>query len=97
MALDAEGNYVGVGDYDAQVRQVYSNLQRILDSLGVGWESVAMMHMYITDYSVERYARLREIRTEFLGDVLPSATVIGVTALAMPEFEVEVELIVDIE
>jgi enamine deaminase RidA (YjgF/YER057c/UK114 family) len=97
VALDEAGEYVGVGDYDAQVRQVYGNLTRILESLGVGWEAVAMMHMYIVDFTVERYARLREIRAEFLGEIVPSATVIGVTALAFPEFQVEVELIVDIE
>ncbi len=97
VALNAAGDYVGVGDFDAQVRQVYGNLTTILESLGTTWESVAMMHMYITDYSPERYARLREIRAEFLGDIVPSATVLGVTHLAFPEFEVEVELIVDVE
>ena len=97
VALDEAGEYVGLGDYDAQVRQVYGNLTRILESLSVGWEAVAMMHMYIVDFSVERYARLREIRSEFLGEILPSATVIGVTDLAFPEFQVEVELIVDID
>lgn len=97
VALDAEGNYVGVGDFEAQVRQVYGNLTTILESLGATWGSVAMMHMYITDYTPDRYARLREIRAEFLGDVVPSATVLGVTDLAFPEFEVEVELVVDVE
>lgn len=97
VPLDEEGNCVGVGDYDAQVHQVYRNLSLILDSLGVGWEAVAMMHMYIVNYTPARYARLREIRAEYLDGVLPAATVLGVTALALPEFELEVELIVDLD
>lgn len=97
VPLDEQGNCVGVGDFDTQVHQVYRNLTTILDSLGVGWEAVAMMHMYIVDYTPERYARLREIRAEYLGDILPAATVLGVTALALPEFDVEVELVVDVD
>ncbi len=97
VPLDEQGNCVGVGDFDTQVHQVYRNLTTILDALGVGWEAVAMMHMYIVDYTPERYARLREIRAEYLGDILPAATVLGVTALALPEFDVEVELVVDVD
>lgn len=97
VPLDAEGHYVGVGDFDTQVRQVYGNLSRVLESLGVGWEAVAIQHIFIVDYSTDRYARLREIRREFLGDLLPCATVLGVTALAMPEFFVEVEITVDLD
>jgi len=97
VPLDEAGNYVGVGDFDTQVRQVYSNLDTILKSLNVGWDSVAIMHIYIVNFSPERYARLREIRKDFLGDILPSSTVVGVTALAFPQFEVEVELTVDMD
>lgn len=97
VPLDEAGNYVGAGDFEAQVRQVYSNLTTILKGLGVGWNAVAIMHIYIVNYSPERYARLREIRSEFLGDILPASTVVGVTALAFPEFEVEVEITVDLD
>ncbi len=97
VAFDTAGDCVGVGDFDAQVRQTYSNLTTILESLGVTWESVAMMRMYIVDYTPERYARLREIRSEFLGDVVTAATVLGVTALAFPELQVEVELVIDLD
>ena len=97
VPLDEQGDCVGVGDFDAQVHQVYRNLTTILESLGVGWEAVAMMRMYIVDYTPERYARLREIRAKYLNDILPAATVLGVTALALPEFDVEVELVVDVD
>lgn len=94
VALDETGNVVGVGDYAAQVRQVYDNLQRVLDDMGASWQDVAMMSMYIVDFTPERYAQLREIRAGYLGNLVPVATVLGVTALAVPGFEVEVELVV---
>jgi len=97
VSLDEDNNVVGVGDFDRQVHQVFRNLTTILGSLKVGWESVARMYMYIVEFTPTRYARLRDIRTEYLGDLLPAATVLGVTALALPEFEVEVELTVDLE
>ncbi len=94
VPLDESGECIGVGNFDAQVRQTYDNLTKILTALGVGWEAVAIMHIYIVDYTPERYARLREIRSGYLGDILPASTVLGVTALAIPEFEVEVEITV---
>lgn len=94
VALDEEGNLVGAGDFETQVRQVYGNLQRVLDDAGATWADVAMTHIYIVGFTPERYARLRAIRAEFIGDIVPVATVLGVEALAVPGFEVEVELIV---
>jgi len=95
VPLDAAGEVVGVGDFDAQVHQVYSNLTTALSAMGVDWHSVAIMRIYIVDYTPQRYARLREIRARYLQNLLPAATVLGVTALALPEFEVEVEITVD--
>lgn len=97
VPLDESGAYVGVGDFDAQVHQVYRNLTTILTGLGVGWEAVAIMHIYIVNYTPERYARLRDIRANYLGDILPASTVVGVTALAFPQFEVEVEITIDLD
>ena len=97
VPLDSDGEVVGVGDFDAQVHQVYKNLTTALRALGVDWRAVAIMHIYIVNYTPERYARLREIRTEYLQVLLPAATVLGVTALALPQFEVEVEITVDLD
>lgn len=97
VPLDENGKCVGAGNFDAQVRQTYDNLTKVLAALGVGWDAVAIMHIYIVNFTPERYARLREIRAGYLGDILPASTVLGVTALALPEFEVEVEITVDLD
>lgn len=94
VALDAQGSVVGEGDFATQVRQVFDNLQQALDDMSGTWQDAAMMYMYVVDYTPERYAQLREIRGEYIGDLVPVATVLGVTALAVPGVEVEVELVV---
>ncbi|MEE9277889.1 MAG: RidA family protein, partial [Dehalococcoidia bacterium] len=68
VALDEDGNVVGEGDYEAQVRQVYDNLESVLDSAGATWADVAITHIYIVGFTTERYAKLREIRAEYIGD-----------------------------
>ena len=40
-AIDLEGNLVGVGDFDAQAAQVFSNLQAVLEAADA-WPPVAL-------------------------------------------------------
>ncbi len=47
VAVDPEGNFVGVGDMKAQVRQIYDNIGRLLDSAGASWGNVVQLTTYI--------------------------------------------------
>ena len=83
-----------------------SALQSISDALGmeVGWffadhparDPLERAHVVRKAYR-RRVAYSRLADTDYLGEVLPAATVLGVTALALPEFDVEVELVVDVD
>ena len=56
VAVDLEGNPVGVGDMAAQVRQVFDNLGGILESVGATFSNVVEFTTYVVGRdSVQAY------------------------------------------
>ena len=89
--ISADGQFVGEGDFDAQVRQVFENLQTVLEQAGTDLEAVVKLTVFLTDMSLLRdYTR---IKGAFMTGEHPASTAVGVTALARPEMMVEVEAI----
>ncbi|MFO8078670.1 MAG: RidA family protein [Armatimonadota bacterium] len=95
IALDAVGNLVGKGDFGAQVRQVFKNIEAIIAEAGGEISDIVKMTTFLTDMS--NYAAFCEVRGEFLRPPFPAATLVEVTALVRPEWMVEVEAVAVIE
>ena len=96
LSADRAGNVVGVGDFDAQCRQVFANLQAALESAGAGWGNVVQFTTYlIHSQSIPDFMkyRLREF-PKFFGDrPYPPNTLLMVDRLVREEFLVEVQTI----
>jgi enamine deaminase RidA (YjgF/YER057c/UK114 family) len=94
VALDEDGAIVGRDDFGAQVAQAFENLRRALAAAGATAADVVRTGMYAVDYDVSKLAALRDVRKGFFGDNPPAAsTLIGVAALARPEFLFEVDAV----
>lgn len=92
VPLDRDGKLVGAGDFRAQVTQVFENLKAALTAVGAGFEHVVKTTNYLTD--VSHRPVLREVRERYLNNAAPPAsTLVGVTALAFPEWMVEIEAV----
>ncbi|HEY6257677.1 MAG TPA: RidA family protein [Xanthobacteraceae bacterium] len=77
------------GDFEAQVRQLFKNLDRTLQKAGGKLGDMVQMTVFITDV---RYGdRLTQIRREVFGDNFPGSALITVTALANPEAKIEIQ------
>ena len=94
-AADADGNVVGVGDFKAQVQQVYENVKTCLESHGASFADVVKTTTFIVNYDAAVHRPvLTEIRTQYMpAENPPASTLLGVQGLARPEFLVEVEAI----
>ena len=91
VARDVQGKLVGKGDFEAQARQVYTNLRNILEEAGGGLRNIVKATTILTHYgNVESY---RKIRNEFFGDMMPPNTLLIIESLASPDFMIEVEAI----
>ena len=92
VAWDHDGELVGPGDLAAQARQCFANLTEVLASCGASAGNVVRLRTYVVDYSPDKLEILGPAFGAFYGDVTPAAnTLIGVQALAMPDFLIEIE------
>lgn len=90
VALDPDGEIVGVGDAEAQARQVFANLKVCLEAAGATFADVVKLNFFVTDIAIlpaVRVARDQHIDT----DNPPASTAVQVVALFKPEILLEVE------
>lgn len=91
IARDADGNLVGKGDFEAQARQVYTNLKNILKESGGDLKNIVKMTTILTHY--DYVESRRKILDEFFGDIMPPNTLMIIESLASPDYMIEVEAI----
>lgn len=93
VAWDKDLNLVGEGDLAVQCDQVFKNLKEVLAAAGASPADVVRMRTYVVDYSPDKLDVIGPAIAAFYGDNLPAAnTLLGVAALAMPGFLIEVEV-----
>lgn len=96
LSSDKEGNVVGDGDFDAQCRQVFGNLEVALKSAGAGWGNVVQFTTYLVhSQSIPKFMeyRLREFPRMFPDRKYPPNTLLMIDRLVNEKFLVEVQAI----
>ena len=94
VAVDASGAVVGAGDLGAQTEQVMRNLGLALAAGGAGFADVVKLTIYVVDYQPELRAVIGKARTPFFaGNTPPASTLVGVSALASPDWLIEIEAV----
>lgn len=94
VAVDAGGNLVGDDDLGEQTMQVMRNLEVALDAVGATWDDVPKITVFVVDYEPAHRPIIAEARGQFVpADRPPASTLVGVTALAAPEFLIEIEAV----
>ncbi|MFF5175374.1 RidA family protein [Micromonospora sp. NPDC000089] len=95
VAVDAHGGTVGVGNLTAQVEQCYLNVATALAGVGGSFDDVVRLTVYIVDWTPDKMTPLLDGITRAatkLGIIpVPPFTGLGVSALAGPDYLVEVE------
>jgi enamine deaminase RidA (YjgF/YER057c/UK114 family) len=94
-AHDEEGNLVGVGDFLAQERQVFTNIRNILRGhAGCDLDSIVRLTTYFAfPLNKEVSRQYWEVRREFFGDKPPASTGIQVAGLVTPDVLIEIDAI----
>ncbi|MEX0282233.1 MAG: RidA family protein [Arenibacterium sp.] len=92
VAWDKDHNLVGDGDLQLQARQALANLKEVLASQGCTPADIVRLRTYVVDHTPEKLGPVTGELMAFYGDTVPAAnTWIGVQALALPDFLVEIE------
>jgi enamine deaminase RidA (YjgF/YER057c/UK114 family) len=98
VAWDRDGNLVGNGDFDAQTRQVFTNLEAALAAVDCSFADLVKIGIYVVDHDASKLDVIRRVRDEFFGEIAPPAsTLLGVERLALPGLLIEVDGVAFIE
>ena len=91
VAYDDKGGPAHRGDFTAQARAVFQAVKAQVEAGGGTMQSIVKVNTYLTD--IRHRADLASIREEFMGKKSCASTLVGVTALAMPEWLIEIEAV----
>jgi len=81
------------GDFADQARAVHANLAIALEAAGARPSDVAKLTTYVVEYRPDLLPAIAEARAGVFGEHRPASTLVGVAALAQPQFRIEVEAI----
>lgn len=89
VGMDADGQTVD--GFLAQARQAFSNLGAILDDAGMTWSDVQMLRIFMLNR--DDIPDLRVARGEALGAIEVPSTLVLVSGLVHPDWQVELEVV----
>jgi enamine deaminase RidA (YjgF/YER057c/UK114 family) len=96
VPMDASGNTVGRGDFEAQCAQVYANIHAALRAVNADWKNVVQFTSFLVreqDAAAFRAYRGREFPKMFPGNAYPPNTLLIISRLADPDYFLEVQTI----
>ena len=91
VSQDEAGNTVGIGDIEAQTRQVLSNIQTVLVAAGGTMANIVKVTVFVTD--VSHIERIHEVRATFFRSPYPASTLVQVAQLIDPEWLIEIDAV----
>jgi enamine deaminase RidA (YjgF/YER057c/UK114 family) len=91
VAYDKDGSAAHRGDFKTQAREAFRCLKALVEAAGGRMDNIVKLNYYLTD--IRYRADLIPVREEFLGKKGPASTLVQVSALAHPDWLIEVEAI----
>ena len=89
-AVDDSGKSLA-GDFDAQCRQTFHNIEKTLAEAGAKLADIVTMTVFLID---SRYTtRMTELRTEIFGKDFPASAAITVSGFALPAMMIEIQCV----
>ena len=96
VSHDDKGSIVGRGDMDAQMRQAYANIQKLLAQYGATLKNVVDEILFVTDMDAAFAAAVKRRQDIFSGTPVIAITIVQIQRLAFPEFMIEIRCIAKI-
>jgi reactive intermediate/imine deaminase len=90
-AIDPQGRIVGIGNFEAQAKQAFENLDRVLRAGGSSLRNVVKVTIFLTD--MRYFDKIVELRGQWFTPPYPADTIVEVRSLYSPEAMIEIEAI----
>ena len=93
ISHDSKGDVVGVGDMEAQMRQAYANVQKLLAEYGATMDDVVDEVVFVTDMQDAFEAATKCRKEIFSGQPVVASTIVEIKKLAFPELLIEIKCV----
>ena len=90
VSMDDKGNPTAVGDLEQQMKNAYSDLEKVLAHYGCTFDDVVAENVYTTNMAA--FLKASAYRSTIYKKQFPTGTWLEVKGLALPEFMIEIEL-----
>ena len=97
VSHDDEGNIVGRGDMEVQMRQAYANVEKVLLQYGATIDNIVDEVLFVTDMDAAYAARVKCRQEVFSGNLAVASTIVEIQRLAFPELMVEIRCVAKVE
>lgn len=90
VSMDDAGNPTAVGDFLQQMKNCYSDLDKVLKHYGCTFDDVVVENVFTTN--MPEFLNHAAYRNTIYTKQFPTGSWLGVKELALPEFLIEIEL-----
>ena len=93
VSHDDKGNIVGPGDMEAQMRQSYANIKKVLAMYGARMENIVDEILFVTDMDAAFAAAVKCRQEIFSGTPVVASPIVQIQRLAFPQLMIEIKCI----
>jgi enamine deaminase RidA (YjgF/YER057c/UK114 family) len=90
-ARRADGSIAGIGDIEAQTRQVCENLKAAVEEAGGILDDICRVDVYVRN--MEHFDAIHKVRREYFTGVPPASTMVEITKMTSPDYLIEINAI----
>ena len=93
VSHDETGKIVGRGDMEAQMRQAYANIQKVLAQYGATMNNIVDETLFVTDMDAAFSAAVKCRENVFSGIPVVASTIVQIQRLAFPDLLIEIRCV----
>ena len=87
----ADGTIAGIGDIEAQTRQVCENLKSAVEAAGGTMDDICRVDVYVRN--MEHFDKIHKVRREYFKAPAPASTMVEIVKMTSPDYLIEINAI----
>ncbi|HEX2408958.1 MAG TPA: RidA family protein [Nitrososphaeraceae archaeon] len=97
VSHDDSGKIVGHRDMEAQMRQAYSNIRKVLTQYGATMDNIVDEVLFVTDMDSAFSAAVKCRKEVFSSTPVLASTIVQIQRLAFPDLMIEIKCVAKLE
>ncbi|MFZ3351969.1 MAG: RidA family protein [Xanthobacteraceae bacterium] len=90
-ARRADGSIAGIGDIEAQTRQVCENIKAAVEEAGGRMEDICRVDVFVRN--MEHFDLIHKVRRDYFKPPAPASTMVEVCKMTSPDYLIEINAI----